>query len=560
MHPNEEVPYSSHGRRRSGLFFRSHFIILCVHTKNVRNYTCGIQSLAIDDVYIFPNTLRQGATMTILAFVPSIFQLVLFVPTNSEVPRVTVENVSAETQACIDCHENYTPGLVADWRMSRHSKTIPQTALSKPAMEKRVSSSSIPSALQNVVVGCYECHSLRGSSHKDNFEHFGYNINVVVSPGDCETCHSVEVQQYSDSKKAHARGNLQKNPVYHLLVETITGVQEMKQGRLVSKPSSPTTNNETCYGCHGTNVEVKGMRTVDTDAGEIQVPDLANWPNHGVGRVNPDGSQGTCTACHARHSFSIEVARKPHTCGQCHLEPDVPAYNIYLESKHGNIFETKRNEMEWNAVPWVIGKNITVPTCATCHNSLVTNPAGTVIAERTHDFGGRLWVRIFGLVFSHPQPKSGATFEIKNADGLPLPTTFGGKPASQYLLTREEQNGRRNIMKDICKSCHASSYAEKHFAKLDSTIVETDKMTLAATQILTKAWDEKLANKTNPFDEPIEKLWIEQWLFYANSVRYASAMSGPDFASFKHGWWDLSKNLKEMEHQYEVLKAMKKKR
>jgi len=29
-------------------------------------------------------------------------------------------------------------------------------------------------------------------------------------------------------------------------------------------------------------------------------------------------------ACHPRHGFSIEVARKPYTCSQCHLEPDVP--------------------------------------------------------------------------------------------------------------------------------------------------------------------------------------------------------------------------------------------
>ncbi|HIC98731.1 MAG TPA: CBS domain-containing protein [Pyrodictiaceae archaeon] len=30
----------------------------------------------------------------------------------------------------------------------------------------------------------------------------------------------------------------------------------------------------------------------------------------GVGRVDPDGSLGTCTACHPRHQFSVEYARK----------------------------------------------------------------------------------------------------------------------------------------------------------------------------------------------------------------------------------------------------------
>jgi len=50
----------------------------------------------------------------------------------------------------------------------------------------------------------------------------------------------------------------------------------------------------------------------------------------------------------------------------------------------------------------------------------------------------------------------------------------------------------------------------------------------------------------NPFDETIERLWIKQWFFYANSVRYASAMGCPDFATFKNGWWELTANLHEM--------------
>jgi hypothetical protein len=71
-------------------------------------------------------------------------------------------------------------------------------------------------------------------------------------------------------------------------------------------------------------------------------------------------------------------------------------------------------------------------------------------------------------------------------------------------------------------------------------------MVLAATQLLLEAWDKGLADKSNPFDETIEHKWILQWLFYANSLRYGSAMSGPDYAAFKNGWWELTKNLHEM--------------
>jgi hypothetical protein len=66
-----------------------------------------------------------------------------------------------------------------------------------------------------------------------------------------------------------------------------------------------------------------------------------------------------------------------------------------------------------------------------------------------------------------------------------------------------------------------------------------------------------LADPTNPFDESIEHKWIEQWLFYANSIRYAAAMSGPDYNAFKNGWWRLTKNLQDMKSQLDVYKKTK---
>ena len=236
-----------------------------------------------------------------------------------EWPVAMPPQISDQSQVCILCHRNYTPGIVEDWLKSRHSKTTPELALKKPPLERRISSEVIPETLQATVVGCYECHSLNASAHKDNFEHFGFMINVIVSPNDCRTCHSVEVDQYSVSKKAHAVGNLQQNPLYHTFGETITGVKEIKDDKLFSLGSSEHTKSETCYACHGTVVTVKGMKKIFSKMGEIDVPDLANWPNQGVGRINPDGSLGACTACHPRHNFSIEVARKPYTCSQCHI-------------------------------------------------------------------------------------------------------------------------------------------------------------------------------------------------------------------------------------------------
>jgi hypothetical protein len=136
------------------------------------------------------------------------------------------------------------------------------------------------------------------------------------------------------------------------------------------------------------------------------------------------------------------------------------------------------------------------------------------------------YVRIFGLIYSHPQPTSGDTTIIKNADGLPLPTTFQGEIAHQYLIDETEQQDRLITLKTVCNSCHITAWVDSHFNTFEHTVAEVDQMVLAATQLMGIAWERKLADNANPFDEAIEQMWITQWLFYANTVRYASAMTG----------------------------------
>ncbi len=454
--------------------------------------------------------------------------------------------LSEGTKACLDCHKDLHPGLVRDWLASRHAQVASGAAMKKPEMERRISAKSIPEALQSVAVGCYECHTLNPAAHKDNFDHAGFKINVVVSPNDCKTCHTTEADQYGGSTKAYALANLDNNPVFKALVETIDGIKGVKNRKPVASKSSDNTKNDTCYACHGTEIVVKGFKTVSTDVGEMQFPELLNWPNQGVGRINPDGSLGACTSCHPRHRFAIGVARKPYTCAQCHVEPDIPAWNVYRQSKHGNIFFSLEREWNFENVPWVAGRDLFAPTCATCHNSLLSTPDGTIIAERNHDFGSKPWVRIFGLIYAHPQPKSGKTYVIRNKDGLPLPTTFTGESASPYLIDKEEQIRRLSQMKRICQSCHASGFTNGHFTKFAVSTTEADQMVKAATLLLQSAWDAGLADKSNPFDEAIEQKWIKQWLFYANSVRFGSAMMGPGYTTFEQGWWDLTNNLAEM--------------
>ncbi len=497
------------------------------------------------------------------AFVLKLLLLITFIFLQTSAFGEEVANkISPKTMQCLGCHKTATPGIVRDWENSLHSKVTPAEALKKPELERRFSAEKVNDELEKYVVGCYECHGLNGDKHKDNFTHFGNKINVIVSPNDCNTCHPAEVSEFVGSKKYHAIRNLLENPVYKSLVNSITGIKSYHNGVLSQKGPSESTLHETCLGCHGTDVYVKGFKKIKSSMGgiEITVPDLTNWPNMGVGRKNPDGSYGACTACHPRHSFSIEIARMPYTCGQCHLEPDVPAYNVYKESKHGNIFYSL-GQKNWNfkAVPWKVGVDFTAPTCATCHTSLITTPDGKIVAKRTHDFGARLWVRIFGLIYSHPQPKSGDATIIRNDDGLPLPTTFTGKAASKFLIDEKEMDKRKEVVTNICSSCHNTDWIKGHFNKFERTVKETDEMVKTATLMLVDAWDRKLADKSNPFDETIERKWIKQWLFYANTIRYASAMTGaPDYTSFKYGWWELTTNLKEIHEHMKIKDGIKK--
>jgi len=281
------------------------------------------------------------------------------------------QKISEETQECINCHSAIHPGIVSSWEKSRHSKIIPAEAIKKPKLERRVSFSSLKEELKNVVVGCYECHSLNTENHKDAFEHNGYKINVIVSPNDCAVCHPVEAEQYSRNLMSFAHTNLVENKIYRDLMRAVNNPHKFEKNKIEIKESNKLTEYESCLYCHGSKIEVKGFENRETQFGELTFPILEGWPNQGVGRINPDGSRGSCSACHTRHEFSIEVARKPYTCAECHKGPDVPAYKVYEVSKHGNIYNSQNYKYNFEAVPWRIGKDFSAPTCATCHLSLI---------------------------------------------------------------------------------------------------------------------------------------------------------------------------------------------
>ena len=466
-------------------------------------------------------------------------------------PRTTFgASLSEDSGACLDCHLSATPGIVSGWKKGRMSRTTPEEAMKLPIDVRRISVDKIPKKMEKVVVGCAECHTRNPEKHPDTFDHNGYSVHVVVTPDDCAACHPAEVAQFGLNLMSHAYGNLQGNSLYRSLADAANGLQSFENMKITHAESDPHMDADSCLYCHGTKVEVKGLKTRDTPDGEMDFPILTGWPNRGVGRINPDGTRGSCSACHTRHDFSIKTARKPYTCSECHKGPDVPAYKVYSVSKHGNIFSSQGGSWNYDAVPWTLGKDFSTPTCAVCHVSRVVSEEGDVVAERTHRMNNRLPMRLFGLIYAHPSPKSPDTAVIRNREGLPLPTELTGAPAKKFLIDPNEQRKRQKTMENICLACHSRGWVDGHFARLKKTVQYTNDMTLTATKIMLSVWDKGLAKgpgqKNNPFDEAIEKMWVEQWLFYANTTRLASAMTGADYGVFANGRWNMSKNIQNM--------------
>ena len=234
----------------------------------------------------------------------------------------------------------------------------------------------------------------------------------------------------------------------------------------------------------------------------------------------------------------------------------MPVYKVYSASKHGNIFHTKQHEWNFDAVPWVIGRDFTEPTCAACHVSLVVDADGELVAQRTHQMNNRISWRSFGLVYSHAHPKDPDTTKIRNKDGLPLPTAFDGTPATDFLIGPDEQAKRRAEMEAICLNCHGTSWVRGHFARYDKSHETTNAATLTATGMLQEIWDlgeaEGPSAGGSPFDEAIERKWADIWLLYSNSIRFASAMAGGgDYAVFADGYYTHAKRVAELQEWLE---------
>jgi hypothetical protein len=325
-------------------------------------------------------------------------------------------------------------------------------------------------------IGCMECHEAQEGDW-DAFYCPESDILVArhPTPKDCAECHDQQVAEFANSKHAHQ---------FWLMKNADRAIFE-----------SPLVTRHGCEQCHNINT------------------------------VWPDQSVGECDACHTKHSFSKAVARQPETCGECHMGPDHPQIEIYLESKHGNIFKAKSKNWDLNYSTTNNEKiPIEVPVCTTCHMD------GNETQPMTHNVSARL------------------AWESQ-------------APWSYRTVWDEENLGdwemKRSRMSAICQSCHAPDFVDMYLLTADLVNLQYNEIRRTFVYWTKKLTDNGMISRleadgkfySNPvlngWDEKPEELMYYAWHHEGRRFRSGALMMGADYTQW-HGIWDLQEDLNEL--------------
>jgi hypothetical protein len=435
--------------------------------------------------------------------------------------------VPAASRECVDCHAAENPGIVTHWTGSTHAETG---------------------------VGCWDCHQAE-RSEPDAFLHNGALIATVVTPRDCARCHDEEAAEFAQSHHA-AGGNILAS-LDNFLAETVEGARlafdphSPTPGRAVDAANGFASANSGCRQCHGAKVGLEatdgGIITVDElrpdengiptnqDAvarialNENGKPMLApsTWPNTGIGRLNLDGSNGSCTACHSRHDFSPRRARQPENCGKCHLGPDHPQKEIYEESKHGIAYRDLKDQMALDAVDWILGEDYAAaPTCATCHMSGNIRNGGRI----THDPGERIsWT-------NRPVVSLAMDTDINHS------IVTATDPAERRELIHDTWTQKRDRMKEVCTTCHTDAYVNSFYEQYDDLVVLYNEKFAKPGQAIMGALQQNGLITTTQFDEEIEWSWFYLWHHEGRRARHGASMMAPDYTHW-HGMYEVAERF-----------------
>lgn len=196
----------------------------------------------------------------------------------------------AFAQDCVECHTKVSPGIVADWKISKHSQNG---------------------------VDCIACH---GDGH-----HTAEDVGQVKipTPETCGTCHPDRVEQFKKGKHAAAWAAMKAMPTIHYQPMAMTegmkgcggchkiGVkseEEMKQ--LVAAGSYGTASCDSCHTRHSFSVlEAKQPQACQTCHMGFDHPqwEMYSSSKHGVrvalkqlNTLPKEAAAPTCQDCHMK--------------------------------------------------------------------------------------------------------------------------------------------------------------------------------------------------------------------------------------------------------------------
>ena len=291
--------------------------------------------------------------------------------------------------------------------------------------------------------------------------------------------------------------------------------------------------------------------------------DPMTYPNSGIGRLNPDGSQGSCNACHGRHSFRSSTARQPESCGKCHLGPDHPQMEAYTESKHGNAYYTAVRERGMNAMnilkagKWVLGKDYyTAPTCATCHMGATLRSDGSVTAN-THNVGDRISWNLRTPISAKLNRVTFASGDMVDMPGDIAPQVGQERKYEKFVVVGDGWEKtevvdevievkpwamRRDDMKVVCKQCHGVQVVDNFYTQFDALVVTyNDKFAKPTKRLFEMAQREGLVSGTL-FNTELGWSWWELWHHEGRRARVGASKMAPDYTHW-HGMYDVAENF-----------------
>ncbi|MEW5850862.1 MAG: multiheme c-type cytochrome [Myxococcota bacterium] len=322
-------------------------------------------------------------------------------------PRLRAQLPSGvlDPATCQGCHLEVTPGVARQFATS----AMGAAGVQNPRVEFHRSQ-----------LTCADCH---GTNHDDIMVERGRVPEAV-----CATCHA-QIYQDHVVNAGHSYGpgpgglgiNWERN----------IGVPHYQQ--------MPRKVMETgCDACHA----------------QAGATDEKYWSRQE--RRYVDGSslpyRNGCIACHTRHAFSLEEARKPEACFTCHMGPDHPNYEAYMSSKHGSIYAARG--ATWDFSSPLAQATWDAPTCAYCHMLYVDDDGKR---HSSHDMRRKI---IWGMGV---QAAAGELTDIS---------------------VSTENEARRREMVKVCLTCHSEDKARGYLETADAHKLAGDALVVQARGIL----------------------------------------------------------------------------